>query len=155
MTKEEVQRKTLSTDQRDGSLNINAPLTRTSTDKVMQKAEHQAKKTEVDGACEDLTQDRTLSAMRSPSVDRTNGVSGTVLPVVQEDGEAVSREDSMHNEKASGAPAGDKALPALDDRPPPTPPKDSMLKNKELPSIPHIPRLSMSEALRAGQRQDD
>ena len=155
MTKEEVQRKTQSTDQRDGSLNTHAPLTRTSTDKIMQKAEHQLNKTGVDGASEDPTQDRTLSAMRSPSIDRSNGVSGAILPVVEEDGEAVSREESMHNEKASGSPALVRILPASGDRPPPTPPKDSMLKNKELPSIPHIPRLSMSEALRAGQRQDD
>lgn len=151
MTKEEVQRERQSGDQRDSSVITNPLSPRTSTDKVIQKAEHQAKKTETDEASEDPTNDRTLTAVRNSSVDRTNGGSGAVLPVVEEDGEAVSREDSMHNEKASGLLQVAEAPPPTRDRPPPTPPKDSILRNKELPSIPHIPRLSMTEALRPGQ----
>lgn len=155
MTKEEVEREQQSTDQRDGSIVINRQLTRTSTDKVMIKAEHQAKKTENDGASEDPTHDRTLIAIRSPSVDRTNAVSGATLPVVQEVGEAASREDSMHNEEAGGLQPSAEAPAVLGNRPPPTPPKDSVLKHKELPLIPNIPRLSMTDALRAEPRSNN
>lgn len=101
---------------------------------------------------EDSTRDRTLGAMRSPSADRTNGVPGPTLPVVDEDGEANSREDSMHNEKAAGYHLrAEPAIPPSEGRPPPTPPKDYAPRNKELPSIPPMPRLSMTEALKAGQ----
>lgn len=151
-TKEEVEREGQSSDQRDGSIVINRQFTRTSTEKVINKAEHQAKKTENDGASEDPTNDRTLSTVRSPSADKTNGVSGATLPVVQEDGEAASREDSIHNEKAGGLQPSAEASAFLDDRPPPTPPtppKDSVFRHKELPSIPNIPRLSMTDALQA------
>lgn len=90
--------------------------------------------------------------MRSPSADRTNGVPGPSLPVVDEVGEANSREDSMHNEKAAGHHLRvEPAIPPSEGRPPPTPPKDYAPRNKELPSIPPIPRLSMTEALKSGQ----
>lgn len=109
-------------------------------------------KTRKDWSSEDSTRDRTLAAMRSPSADRTNGVPGATLPVVDEDGEANSREDSMHNEKAAGYHLrAEPAIPPPEGRPPPTPPKDYAPRNKELPSIPPIPRLSMKEALKAGQ----
>lgn len=152
MTKEEVERERQSNDQRDGSMVINRQLIRTSTDKVINKAEHQAKKAENDGASEDPTHDRTLVAVRSPSVDRTNGVSGATLPVVQEDAEAASREDSMRTEKAGGLRPSAEAPALWGDRPPPTPPKDFVFKHKELPSIPDIPRLSMTDALRVESR---
>ena len=69
----------------------------------MEKAEKQALKSEEHGANEDERRDRTLSAMRSPSAERTNGVAGATLPVVEEDGEATSREDSLSNEKPPAA----------------------------------------------------
>ena len=149
VTKEEAEREGQSSDQRDGSIVINRQFTRTSTDKVINKAEHQAKKTETDGASEDPTHDRTLGAVRSPSADKTNGVSGATLPVVQEDGEAASRDVSMHNEKTGSLQPSREAPIFLVDRPPPTPPKDFVFAHKELPSIPNIPRLSMTDALRA------
>lgn len=91
--------------------------------------------------------------MRSPSADRTNGVPGATLPVVDEDGEANSREDSMHNDKATGSYLRvEPAMPPSDNRPPPTPPKDYAPRNKELPSIPPMPHFSMTEALKAGQQ---
>ncbi|KAI9799206.1 MAG: hypothetical protein M1825_004849 [Sarcosagium campestre] len=71
---------------------------RSSTEKVMEKAERQARKTERDGANETQAPDRTIGTVRSPSVDRTT------LPVVEEAGEhgstsGRSREESVPNEK--------------------------------------------------------
>ena len=109
LTKEEQERGVRSSEQLDGPASLTAPSTgnrkssvdisRKSIDKVMEKAEKQARKSEEHGATEEERKDRTLSAMRSPSAERTNGVAGATLPVVEEDGEATSREDSLKDEK--------------------------------------------------------
>lgn len=99
MTKEEAERETRSGDQRDGSVLTNMQFARTSTDKVINKAEQKVLRIEKEGASEDSTPDRTLSALRAGSVDRTSGAPGATLPVVEEDGEATSKESSVHNEK--------------------------------------------------------
>ena len=109
MAKEEQERGAHSFEQLDGSIsntghgNSNQRssfnLFRRSTDRVIEKAEKQARKSEERGATEDDRRDRTLSTMRSPSAERANGHGGATLPVVEEDREASSREESLHNEK--------------------------------------------------------
>lgn len=108
MTKEEQEREAHTSEQLDGSIST-APnntyqrssfnLSRRSTDRVVEKAEKQARKSEEHGATEDERKDRTLSVKRSGSAERTNGAAGATLPVVEEDREASSREESLHNEK--------------------------------------------------------
>ena len=109
MTKEEQERAAHSYEQTDGSISPTGPsnaqqrsslnLSQKSTDRVIAKAERQARKSEERGATEDERRDRTLSAQRSPSAEFSNGVAGATLPVVEEDREASSREESLHNEK--------------------------------------------------------
>lgn len=111
MAKEEQQREARSSEQLDGSISAAGPsnahqrssfnVSRKSIDRVVEKAERQARKSEEHGATEDERRDRTLSAKRSPSAERTNGVAGNTLPVVEEDREASSREESLHDEKQS------------------------------------------------------
>ena len=145
MTKEEQERRAQSGDLNDGSIDTHRQssfhISRRSTDLVIEKAEKQANKTEKKGGMEEPKRDRTLTVVRSPSVERAGGAT---LPVVEEDAEAASREDSVYNEKASGGvPDG---VPSTGDGPPPTPPeKDGMRlpNDKQLPSLPNFNRLSM------------
>ena len=112
-TKEEVEREAQASEQLNNSFDsthavtntepIGKSTTRRSTERVIEKAEKQARKSEERGAVEDDRRDRTISAVRSPSADRSNGIAGQTLPVVEEDGEANSREDSLNNEKVSTA----------------------------------------------------
>lgn len=147
MTKEEQERQAQSGDLLHGSVDTHRqssfPVSRHSTDKVIEKAEKQVHKTEKEGATEDPKSDRTLSTVRSPSVERAGVGAGATLPVVEEDGEAASKEESVHNGKtASSVP--DEG-PGTDERPPPTPLKDGMRlpSDKRLPSLPDFNRLSM------------
>lgn len=113
-TKEEVEREAEASQQLNTSLdnthaNTNSDhlgksgkgIARRSTEKVIQEAEEQARKSEDRGAVEVEKRDRTLAAVRSSSADRGNGISGQTLPVVDEDGEATSREDSLRDERGS------------------------------------------------------
>ena len=149
MTKEEQERQAHSGDQPDGSIDTHRQssfhISRRSTDQVIEKAEKQANKTEKKGAMEDPKRDRTLTVVRSPSVERAGGAGGATLPVVEEDAEAASREDSLHNEKASGG-VPDGGVPSTGEGSPPAPPeKDGMRlpNDKQLPSLPNFNRLSM------------
>lgn len=114
-TKEEVEREAQASEQLNNSfdsthatINPDHPgkpksgIVRKSSEKIVEGAEKQARKSEDRGAVEDERQNRTLSAVRSPSADRSNGMAGQTLPVVEEDGEANSREDSLHNQKTGG-----------------------------------------------------
>lgn len=147
MTKEEQERHAQSGDLLDGSIDIHRqtsfPISRRSTDKVIEKVEKQAHKTEKEGVTEDPKRDRTLSTVRSPSVERAGGGGGATLPVVDEDGEAASREDSVHNGETGGS--GPDDVPSTSGQPPPTPSKDGMRlpSDKRLPSLPDFNRLSM------------
>lgn len=147
MTKEEQERQSQSGDLLDGSIDTHRqssfPISRHSTDRVIEKAEKQAHKTEKEGATEEPKRDRTLSTVRSPSVERAGGGGGATLPVVEEDGEAASREDSIHHGKTGGNVPDD--VPLTDERPPPTPSQDGMRlpSDKRLPSLPDFNRLSM------------
>ena len=154
MTKEEQERAAESGDQLDGSIDTTRPslglTSRTSNEhKVVEKAERQAQKTERDGAAEEPHHDRTLSSVRSPSADRSGGIAGATLPVVEEDREASSREDSVQGEIPGTAFLDGTAF--SDEQPPPTPPKDNkplpsggqLPHDKQLPSLPNFNRLSM------------
>ena len=93
MTKEEAEREKESADIVGGSAELHRGrdgLPRSSTDRVMEKAEKQAAKTERHGAREDSSQDRTLSTTRRQSGEMVHGVGGQTLPVLEEVGEAGS-----------------------------------------------------------------
>ena len=153
MTKEEQERQAQSSDLPDGSIDTHRRssfhISRRSTDLVIEKAEKQANKSEKKGAMEDPKRDRTLTVVRSPSTERAGGAT---LPVVEEDAEAASREDSLHNdEKAGGGggiPDGD-GVPSSstgEEGPPPTPPEKDprrLPNDKQLPCLPNFNRLSM------------
>ena len=131
-------------------------LSRSSTDRVMEKAEKQARLAEDQGMTEEgAPSDRTLSAVRSPSAERTAGVAGATLPIVEEAGEGASTggrsgrsHESLDEEFAASAPQtpnGKAAGPPLGGRPPPTPPKDHRVRSranseKRLPDLP-VPQL--------------
>ena len=154
MTKEEQERAVESGDQLDGSIDTHRqssfPPSRKSNDnKVVEKAEKQAQKTEKDGATEEPRHDRTLSSVRSPSAERSGGATGATLPVVEEDKEASSREDSVQDEKVGGSalPNGvvhrDERWQATHSKDRPPPPTDPLPSSQQLPSIPNFNRLSM------------
>ncbi|KAL8840590.1 MAG: hypothetical protein Q9170_001276 [Blastenia crenularia] len=150
-TKEQAERESRSIDQLDGSvLTDRQPsfsLSRHSTDKVIQKAEKQAQKTvEQQGASEENLRDRTLTA------ERSGGPAGATLPVVEEDGEAGSREDSIgHDGRSEG-----QLETETETEPEPTSSGETQIvasneRRKEghrhLPSLPFLPRLSMGASL--------
>ena len=158
MTKEEVEREHRSTDQTDGSIHTDRQpsfsLSRQSTDKVIQRAEKQAQKTEKQGASEDSRRDRTLSALRSSSAERSSGLAGATLPVVEEAGEAGSREDSLGQETLERQISRDPALGgSLKQRPQEAPSTLSSSGHKHLPSLPFIPRLSMNMSASSPTKQ--
>lgn len=133
-------------------------VSQSSTDKVLEKAEHQAERSKHRGRNEDDLPHREMRAVRSPSAER--GELGTTLPVVEEAGES-SSVGGRSNRSASGdteignlhfptPPAPKEAflgLPQLSSdprsrsrsaerdqghgRPPPTPPKDSGTASSE------------------------
>ena len=146
MTKEEVEREAQAGDQLDGSVHTNSrqhsfPTSRKSTDKVIKNAEKQAHKSEKEGKTEEPSKDRTLGAIRSPSAERSGGVAGATLPIVEEDGEGGSREESIRDEKPQSRTS---STPAEPDRPPPAVAiQDRAPTQAKLPSIPNFNRLSM------------
>lgn len=127
-------------------------LFRTSTERVMDRAEKQARISQDDGANETRTPERVMGVVRSPSAERTNGLAGATLPIVEEVGEAGStggrsgrsQERSPSDVGLNGAPvlAGPLHTPSspVGGRPPPTPPKDYPSRQnstmKKLPAIP-------------------
>ena len=147
MTAEEAEREKQSVDQFDGThRQTSFGLSRKSTDKVVHQAEKQAQKTMQQGANEETAPDRTLTSMSSPSAEMTGGMGGQTLPVVEEDGEAGSRDHSPHNRKVNALDETRNAPPCPDRAPPPPPPlRDPPSKHKHLPSIHPLPRLSMTD----------
>ena len=138
MTKEEQEREAESRDQHDGSIDTTRHSRKSTDNKVVQRAEKQAHKTEMEGASEEPQHDRTRSAMRSSSAERSQGVQGSTLPVVQEAGEAGSREDIPLAEKAdekrpeNAHPMHERQLP-----------KHYQDGDEQLLSLPEFNRLSM------------
>ena len=164
MTKEEADR--IATDSAHGPNGSQRPsysrLSRSSTDRVMEKAEKQARKAEDRGMTEEgAPADRTLGAVRSPSAERTAGVGGATLPIVEEavegastggkSGQSERSHESVDEEPAAAGmqtPNGKMTAPPLGGRPPPTPPKDPRVRgrrssDKKLPDlpVPHLPVL--------------
>lgn len=126
-----------------------AGVSRSSTDRVMDKAEHQAEKTQRHGTPEQQVPNLQLRAVRSPSAER--GEMGTVLPVVEEAGEASSlggRSNRSHDAPTRSPPPPPTenahvtplqrplARDVEHGRPPPTPPKDSATASEERPPTP-------------------
>ncbi|MCJ1387946.1 Phosphatidylinositol-4-phosphate 5-kinase [Xylographa bjoerkii] len=123
-------------------------LIRSSTDKMMDKAEHEARHPESNGSSGDEPPDRTISVVRSPSAEPTSGLAGATLPVVEEVGEGGSTGGrsgrSQERDEASNQYSNQlngSGLPPIGGRPPPTPPKDHPLQSrasldKQLPSLP-------------------
>lgn len=112
-----------------------------STDKVIDKAEKQALKTEREGAIEEPQRDKTLTSVRSSSAERTGGVAGATLPVVEETGEAGSREESIKDEKVVASKSQVRSPPSglIKETANPT-------GEPGLPSIPKFNRLSLGLA---------
>ncbi|KAI9735914.1 MAG: Phosphatidylinositol-4-phosphate 5-kinase [Cirrosporium novae-zelandiae] len=135
-------------------------LSRSSTDKVMERAEKQAQKSaDKRPSSEEDIPERALSTARSPSAERSGGIAGTTLPVVEEVGEAGSTGGhsgrSRDSIPAMGNDRRDNRIPPRMDgtihlvngdedggekprQPPPTPPKDRSPRNKQLPPVPHL-----------------
>ncbi|KAF1844053.1 SAICAR synthase-like protein [Cucurbitaria berberidis CBS 394.84] len=144
---------------RDSTHNINT-VSRSSTDKVMEKAEHQAERSRQRGRSEEDVPNREMRAVRSPSAER--GEIGTTLPVVEEAGESSSVGGRSNRSASDDTANGNETLnfplppplkethlgpPQLNSssrwrsrsgerdqshgRPPPTPPKDSGTASSE------------------------
>lgn len=91
---------------------------RSSTERVMEKAEHQADRSRQRGRSEDNVPNREMRVVRSPSADR--GELGTTLPVVEEAAESSSVGGRSHR-SVSSTHAFDE------DSPPPPPLKEAHL----------------------------
>ncbi|KAL8778313.1 MAG: hypothetical protein Q9213_007473 [Squamulea squamosa] len=141
-TKEQAERESRSTDQMDGSTHTDRQssfsFSRHSTDRVIQKAEKQAQKSEKQGASEDNVRDRTLTAEKNPSA---------TLPVVEEDGEAGSREDSIPRDQVPMTqPSDDDTNPVSSGETQIVSTTEGASGHRHLPSLPFIPRLSMTDS---------
>lgn len=100
---------------------------RTNTNNAtIQRNENEAMKSERNGEADDEVESRQLTTVRSPSAERSGGLQGQILPVVEELGEASSTGGrSARSREADDrplTPAKDGDLPG--DRPV-TPMKDS------------------------------
>jgi 1-phosphatidylinositol-4-phosphate 5-kinase len=124
-------------------------INRSSTDKVMEKAEHQVDRTRRHGASEQDVPNMAMRVVRSPSAER--GEIGTTLPVVEEAGESSSvggrsnRSNDHHSHTLPLHLKENGVLPLQSQprtreqshgRPPPTPPKDSGTASEERPPTP-------------------
>lgn len=140
-------------------------LFRTSTERVMDRAEKQARISQDDGANESHVPERAMGVVRSPSAERTSGLAGATLPIVEEVGEAGStggrsgrsQGRSPSHVSLEGAPvlAGPSHTSSspVGGRPPPTPPKDyPSRQNSTMKRLPAVPLTDspapMSPALR-------
>ncbi len=133
---------------------------------VIQRNENDALRSET-GREGDRPESRTLGAVRSPSAERSGGMQGQILPVVEEMGEAsstggrsgrsgrsaLSVDENVDGERRPRTPAKDRLIDEerFHDERPMTPPKDynpnsppvtvKMLRSsldKELPPIPTV-----------------
>jgi 1-phosphatidylinositol-4-phosphate 5-kinase len=118
---------------------------------IIQRNENEAIKSERTGNSDDEVESRQLSTMRSPSAERSGGLQGQILPVVEELGEASSTGGrSGVSRERDGRPLTPAKDNLSEDRPP-TPMKDYSPSNgnggikkalsrssldKELPPIP-------------------
>ncbi|MCJ1319762.1 Phosphatidylinositol-4-phosphate 5-kinase [Xylographa vitiligo] len=144
MPREEAEKKSQDTSQG------RSRLVRSSTDKVIDKAEHEARHPESNGSSGDEPPDRTLGVVQRSSTELTSGLAGATLPVVEEVGEGGSTggrsgrsqegDETSHRYPKS---LNGNGSPPIGGRPPPTPPKDHPMPSrasldKQLPSLPPI-----------------
>jgi len=108
---------------------------------TLQRSENEAIKSERRGEADEEAEPRMISTKRTPSAERTGGMQGQTLPVVEELGEASSTGGR------SGRSRERPLTPAKNDERPLTPVKDSPASNgkrpvsrssldKELPPLP-------------------
>lgn len=148
-TKEAAEREKAEAAASNTTNEVTAGVSRDSTDQVMERAEHQAEKTQRHGHPERDIPNLQMRAIRSPSAER--GEIGTTLPVVEEAGEASSlggRSNRSHDAPTRSPPpppTGEAHVTPLQrplardvehGRPPPTPPKDSGMASGERPPTP-------------------
>ena len=145
----------------------NAPIQSMSTDTVMAEAERQAEKS---GSSKGETPSRTLSAARSPSAERGEKATGTTLPILEEVGESGStggrstggrstrsreERDDRRNESQPHTPTRNSVVsPPLGGQPPPTPPRDTAVADKEVPSLPALSSLDSKAPICLLPRED-
>lgn len=77
---------------------LSGHLSRSSTDKVLEKAEKQSRKIDKDTVPESEKPERSLGTIRSSSAERSNGLTGATLPVVEEAGEGGSTSGRSRDE---------------------------------------------------------
>ncbi|KAF2737973.1 SAICAR synthase-like protein [Polyplosphaeria fusca] len=117
---------------------------RQSTERVMEKAEHQAERSRQRGASEEDVPNRAVRVVRSPSAERGEPGVGTTLPVVEEGLESSSTggrsgrstETDLYPpppplKDENGQTLQPPSREPSHHRPPPTPPKDSGAGNTE------------------------
>ena len=129
------------------------PMTQTAANNVVvQRNEKEALKSEQKRTGQEESESRVMSAVRSPSADRTGNTQGQALPVVEELGEASSLGDKSGKSGRSRDRDEQLLFPTdgLDDRRPITPVKDFGPSNsgikivarssldKELPPLPLV-----------------
>jgi len=100
---------------KSGSAPLHKPSTNTAT---IHRNENEALKSERRAEADEAGEHGIISAVRSPSADRSGGMQGQTLPVVEELGEASSTGGR------SGRSQERPLTPAKDDERPPTPAKD-------------------------------
>lgn len=137
------------------------PRNQEATDRVMEKAEKQARRSERHGADESNVPNKKLTSARSPSPPGDPG--GYTLPVVEEDveGQSTGGRSGRSNEpspqpdtrRRTPSPQHEPPLsselrlpsPAAPDRPPPTPPKERLsmpnaVTSRSSTQRPHTPQ---------------
>lgn len=107
---------------RSGSQSMHLTNTNNTT---LQRNEREALKSERRGDVEDAAEPRVLTTARSPSADRSGGMQGQILPVVEELGEASSTGGRSGRSGRSVEVDQRPRTPAKDNERPLTPAKDS------------------------------
>lgn len=108
---------------------------------TLQRNENDALKSEKKGQIDDEAEPRIISTVRSPSAERSGGMQGQTLPVVEELGEASSTGGR------SGRSKERPLTPAKDDVRPPTPAKDYSPAGNGRPSNGRVSRSSLDKEL--------
>jgi 1-phosphatidylinositol-4-phosphate 5-kinase len=124
-------------------------LNTSTNNKTLQRNENEALRSEKRGDRDEAAESRVLSTVRSPSAERTGGMQGQTLPVVEELGEASSTGGR------SGGSRERPPTPPKEDERPLTPAKDyipygtgntvkgqlsRISLDKELPPLPTVER---------------
>ncbi|KAG0647305.1 Phosphatidylinositol 4-phosphate 5-kinase its3 [Hyphodiscus hymeniophilus] len=127
-----------STRRRSGSMPMHKSNTPNAT---IQRNENEALKSERRGDSDEPAEPRTISTVRSPSAERTGGMQGQTLPVVEEMGEASSTGGR------SGRSRERPLTPAKDDERPMTPAKDYVPSNGQYTTKKAMSRSSLDKDL--------